>query len=112
MDYKFRIQQIQAQDRADAPGAVRYLLRSAPEMIAAAAGVKWQDFLNTVELQALVRPGAPSERVRVREAGRAGGLCHGTMLRPGPRDECRGILRSLVVRPTCSNHTLVMMVPA
>ena len=54
MDYRDREQIIEARDAADAPGAARYLLRSAPEMIAAAAQVKWQDFLNVVELQTLV----------------------------------------------------------
>ncbi len=62
VDYKFRLEQIQAQDAADAPGAVRYLLRSAPEMIAAAAGMNWQDFLSTVELQTLARPRPGSGR--------------------------------------------------
>ena len=50
---------IKARDAADVPGAARYLLRSAPEMVAAAAQVKWQDFLNVVELQSLVRPAQP-----------------------------------------------------
>lgn len=56
VDYKDRKQLIKQQEAEDAPGAVRYLLRSAPEMIADAARIKWQDFLNVVELQALVRP--------------------------------------------------------
>lgn len=51
---------IKARDAADVPGAARYLLRSAPEMIAAAAQVKWQDFFNVVELQTLVPPAQPS----------------------------------------------------
>jgi len=55
VDHKFRLEQVQAVDAADAPGAVRYLLRSAPEMVAAAAGMNWQDFLSTVELQTLAR---------------------------------------------------------
>ena len=55
MDYKNRKQLIKQQEVEDAPGAVRYLLRSAPEMIADAARIRWQDFLNVVELQALVR---------------------------------------------------------
>lgn len=55
VNYKDRKQIIQQQEVEDAPGAVRYLLRSAPEMIADAARIKWQDFLNVVELQALVR---------------------------------------------------------
>ena len=55
VDYKDRKQIIHQQEAEDAPGAVRYLLRSAPEMIADAARIKWQDFLNVVELQALVR---------------------------------------------------------
>ena len=54
--YKDREQIIKARDAADVPGAARYLLRSAPEMIAAAAQVKWQDFLNVVELRTLVPP--------------------------------------------------------
>ena len=56
VDYKDRVQIMKARDAADVPGAARYLLRSAPEMMAAAAQVKWQDFLNVVELQTLVRP--------------------------------------------------------
>ena len=55
VDYNDRKQIIKQQEVEDAPGAVRYLLRSAPEMIADAARIKWQDFLNVVELQALVR---------------------------------------------------------
>ncbi len=42
---------------------MRYLLRSAPEMLAAAAGMNWQDFLSTVELQTLARRG-PARRMR------------------------------------------------
>ncbi|KAK9832108.1 hypothetical protein WJX81_007884 [Elliptochloris bilobata] len=53
VDHKYRMETIKQRDAADVPGAARYLLRSAPEMIAAAAQVKWQDFLNVVELQTL-----------------------------------------------------------
>ena len=65
VDYKDREQMKKARDAADVPGAARYLLRSAPEMMAAAAQVKWQDFLNVVELQTLVHP-AQLSRVRAR----------------------------------------------
>ena len=60
VNYKDREQMKKARDAADVPGAARYLLRSAPEMVAAAAQVKWQDFLNVVELQTLVRPAQTS----------------------------------------------------
>ena len=60
VNYKDREQMKKARVVADVPGAARYLLRSAPEMIAAAAQVKWLDFLNVVELQTLVHPAQPS----------------------------------------------------